>query len=112
MAEAFARIHNTGNVDIYSAGSRPSGKVNTKAIESMNELGYDLTKHTSKSLNEIPNIEYEYVITMGCGDECPFVRAKNREDWGITDPKNLPMDEFNKARGQIEVKVKDLLARL
>ncbi|MCS6989288.1 MAG: arsenate reductase ArsC [Chloroherpetonaceae bacterium] len=112
MAEAFAKIHGKGKVEAYSSGSRPSGKVNPKAIEAMKELGYDLTTHTSKSLNDIPDVEYDFVATMGCGDECPFVRAKIREDWAIPDPKHLEPDEFRKVRDLIEEKVKDMLKRI
>jgi arsenate reductase len=112
MAEAFARMHGAGKVTVFSAGSRPSGKVNPKAIEAMRELGYDLSTHQSKSLQEIPDVEYDFVATMGCGDECPFVRTKRREDWQIPDPKHLPPDEFRKVRDLIEAKVKHLLAAL
>src|SRR5476651_2409979 len=94
MAEAFARIHGEAKVEAYSAGSRPSGIVNPKAIAAMAELGYDLSKHPSKSLSEIPDVEYDFVATMGCGDSCPFVRAKEREDWNIPDPKEMSPDDF------------------
>src|SRR5438445_11451697 len=106
MAEAFARIHRGHKVEAYSAGSRPSGKINPKAIAAMKEIGYNLSKHRSKSLSEIPDIEFDFVATMGCGDECPFVRAKRREDWNIPDPKELPPDEFRVVRDLIETKVK------
>lgn len=112
MAEAFARIYSTGNVETYSAGSRPSGKINPKAIEVMKELGYDLNKQQSKSLEEIPAIEYDWVLTMGCGDACPFVRAKHREDWNIPDPKNMSIEEVRKVRDLIGEKVKSLVAKL
>lgn len=112
MAEAFARIHGAGKVEAFSSGSRPSGKVNPKAIEAMRELGYDLTTHRSKSLTEIPDVEYDFVATMGCGDECPFVRAKRREDWQIPDPRNMPPDEFRRVRDLIEEKIRHLLATL
>ncbi len=65
MAEAFARIHGGDAVEAYSAGSRPSGVVNPKAVEAMRELGYDLTTHSSKSLDEIPQVEYDFVATVG-----------------------------------------------
>jgi arsenate reductase len=110
MAEAFARIHGGDKVEAYSAGSRPSGVVNPKAIASMAELGYDLSQHASKSLDEIPDEEYDFVATMGCGDACPFVRARHRADWQIPDPKNLDPDEFRKIRDLIGAKVKAALA--
>ncbi|MBI1807078.1 MAG: arsenate reductase ArsC [Ignavibacteria bacterium] len=112
MAEAFARMHVGSSAKVYSAGSRPSGIINPKAIEAMHEIGYDLTTHKSKSLNDIPDIEYDAVVTMGCGDECPFVRAKQREDWDIPDPKNLPFDELRKVRDLVGAKIIDLLTRL
>ena len=110
MAEAFARIHGGESVEAYSAGSRPSGTINPKAIAAMKEIGYDLTRHRSKSLTEIPDIEFDFVATMGCGDECPFVRARRREDWDIPDPKDLPPEEFRAVRDLIESKVQKVLA--
>jgi protein-tyrosine-phosphatase len=65
--------------------------------------------HTSKSLSDIPDIEYDYVITMGCDDECPFVRAKNREDWVIPDPTDVDTEGFRNIRKMIEEKVKELI---
>jgi arsenate reductase len=110
MAEAFARIHGAGKVEAYSAGSRPSGRINPKAIEAMRAIGYDLSDHQSKSLSELPDIEFDLVATMGCGDECPFVRAKQREDWEIPDPKHMDFDEFCMVRDLIETKVKATLS--
>lgn len=112
MAEAFARIHSQGKVEVYSAGSRPSGQLNPKAIDAMQELNYDLRAHGSKSLNDVPDIEYDFVATMGCGDECPFVRSKRREDWNIPDPKEMSAEEFRVVRDIIKNKVVDLLGRL
>src|SRR6266704_6995449 len=112
MAEAFARIHGGDKIEAYSAGSRPSGKINPKAIAAMKEIGYDLSTHRSKSLSEIPDVEFDFVATMGCGDECPFVRAKRREDWDIPDPKQMEAKEFRIVRDLIEAKVKAVLATL
>lgn len=111
MAEAFARMHGQDILEAYSSGSHPSGKVNERAVKFMAERGYDLSRHTSKSLNEIPDIEYDYAITMGCGDECPYVKAQHREDWGLPDPKNLSDEEFRKVRDSIERQVRGLIAR-
>ena len=112
MAEAFARIHGGSQVEAFSAGSRPSGQVNPQAVEAMRERGYDLTAHHSKSLQELARVEFDVAVTMGCGDECPFIRAKRREDWGIPDPKGLPPEDFRRVRDLIEEKVKELLAGL
>lgn len=111
MAEAFAKIHGKGKVEAYSSGSKPSGIINPKAIAAMKELGYDLTEHNSKSLEQIPQIKYDYAITMGCGDECPFVIAEYRDDWKLDDPKNMEPVEFNKVRDEIQRRVKDLLEK-
>lgn len=112
MAEAFARHHGGGKVEVWSAGSKPSGQVNPRALEFMQECGHDLTTHVSKSLADIPVGEFEAAVTMGCGDACPQVRARSREDWNIPDPKHLPADEFRKVRDLIEAKVIDLLRRV
>jgi arsenate reductase len=112
MAEAFARIHGGEQIEVYSAGSRPSGRINPNAVESMKEIGYDLSQHQSKSLSEIPDIEYDFVATMGCGDACPFVRAKQREDWNIPDPKEMSPAEFRKVRDLIETKVNAAIVKL
>src|SRR5258706_11796304 len=112
MAEAFARIHGQNRVKAYSAGSRPSGKVNPKAIEAMRAVGYDLSSHRSKSLDELAGIEFDFVATMGCGDECPLVRAKRRDDWNIPDPGEMTMDEFRAVRDEIEARVVHLLKEL
>jgi protein-tyrosine-phosphatase len=112
MAEAFARIHGGDRVEAFSAGSRPSGKVNPKAIEAMQEVGYDLTRHRSKGLAELADLDFEVAVTMGCGDECPFIRSKRREDWNIPDPKAMPPDRFREVRDLIESKVKELLQTL
>lgn len=112
MAEAFAHLHGGDRVAAYSAGSRPSGQVNPKAIATMQELGYDLSRHQSKSLAEIPDVEYDYAITMGCGDECPMVRARHHLDWGIPDPKHMEPEAFRQVRDLIEAKVQALLVEL
>ena len=112
MAEAFARIHGRDRVEAYSAGSRPAGEINPKAIESMRRIGYDLSQHRSKSLAEIPDIEFDFVATMGCGDECPLVRAKLRENWNIPDPKDFQDAEFSAVRDKIESEVVTMLLEL
>jgi arsenate reductase (thioredoxin) len=112
MAEAFARIHGAGKVEALSAGSRPSGRVNPKAIEAMKELGYDLSTHTSKGLVAFNGREVDVAVTMGCGDECPLVIAKQRMDWQIPDPRDMTPDQFREVRNLIEQKVIELLASL
>lgn len=107
MAEAFARM---AGLEAYSAGSRPSGKVNPKAIEAMKELGYDLATHHSKSLSDLPDEAFDIAVTMGCGDECPMLKATKREDWGIPDPKEMSPEQFREVRDLIGRKVNELAA--
>ena len=112
MAEAFARIHGGDRVEAVSAGSRPSGKVNPKAIEAMTEVGYDLSTHSSKGLEEFNGKHFDAAVTMGCGDECPLVTSERRIDWQIPDPKHMPPEQFRAVRDLIERKVRELLAGL
>jgi protein-tyrosine-phosphatase len=113
MSQAFAKMLGGENVEAYSAGSKPSGIVNPKAIAAMKDLGYDLSKHESKSLKEVEQFApFDAVITMGCGDACPWMPAKKFIDWEIPDPKNMGPAEFNKIRDLIGNKVKELLQTL
>ena len=113
MSQAFAKIHGGENVEAYSAGSKPSGQVNPKAIAAMKELGYDLSTHDSKSLEEVKAFApFDAVVTMGCGDACPWMPAKKFIDWEIPDPKHLEPAAFNEVRNFIEEKVKELMKEL
>jgi len=113
MAEAFAKILGSETVEVHSAGSNPSGIVNPKAITAMKESGYDLSGHRSKSLNEVKQFApFDVVITMGCGDACPWMPAKRFVDWEIPDPKEMDEEEFRKVRTLIRDHVKKLLASL
>lgn len=110
MSEAFAKILGKDKVEAFSAGSNPSGIVNPKAIFAMKDLGYNLSKHQSKSLKEVEQFApFDMVITMGCGDACPWMPAKEFIDWQIPDPKNVEPQEFNKIRDLIKEKVSALL---
>ena len=112
MAEALARLIAPDILDAASAGSRPSGKVDPLAMEAMRELGYDLSTHRSKYFGEVPAGKYDYVITMGCGDECPFLQAKFHEDWNIPDPKGKSLSFYRKTRNLIARRVKELAHRV
>jgi len=111
MAEAFARIHGGAGIEALSAGSKPSGVINPKAVRFMAELGYDLGKHGSKSLDDVVG-EFDAVVTMGCGDACPWVSAKHREDWGLPDPRHMDDEGYRAVRDEISLRVKNLLATL
>ena len=106
MAEAFAAM---AGAEATSAGSRPSGTVNPKAIASMAELGYDLSAHRSKGLSDLPDAAFDVAVTMGCGDACPAVRAARSEDWEIPDPKGMDPDAFRAVRDEIARRVRELV---
>jgi protein-tyrosine-phosphatase len=111
MAEGFARRLAGDRFRIYSAGSRPSGEVDPRAVRLMGEKGVDLAGQRSTGLDELPGVaSWEYVVTMGCGDACPHVPATHRLDWDLPDPKGLDDDGFRRVRDEIERRVRSLLA--
>jgi len=113
MSQAFAKIIGGDKVEAYSAGSKPSGIVNPKAIAAMKELNYDLSVHDSKSLQEVEQYApFDAVVTMGCGDACPWMPAKQFIDWEIPDPKHMVPEDFNKVRDYIKTKVTELIQSL
>lgn len=113
MSQAFAKIHGGKQIEAFSAGSRPSGKINPKAIAAMKELGYDLSSHHSKSLDEVKeSAPFDAVVTMGCGDACPWMPAKKFIDWQIPDPREMNEEDFRNVRNLIEEKVMALLQEL
>jgi protein-tyrosine-phosphatase len=110
MAEGFARAFGKGFVSAWSAGSRPSGEVDARAIAFMDEKGIDISGQESKGLDDLPEVEWDYVVTMGCGDACPFLPARHRLDWELPDPKALDDQGFRTVRDGIAGRVRDLLA--
>src|SRR6516225_2808127 len=113
MSQAFATIHGADGVEAFSAGSVPGKQVNPRAVLSMQELGYDLSTHQPKSLEIVRQYApFDVVVTMGCGDACPWMPARQFIDWNIPDPKNVKEEEFREVRNLIEKKVKDLLLTL
>lgn len=113
MAQAFATIYGNNNVLAFSAGSKPSGKVNPKAIDAMQEIGYNLSNHSSKSLDDVKSeAPFDAVVTMGCGDACPWMPAHKHIDWQIPDPRAMEKEAFNEVRDVISTKVKDLIDSL
>jgi protein-tyrosine-phosphatase len=112
MAEAFAGAHGGERVDAQSAGSRPSGQINPRAISFMAERGIDLRSQHSKSLQDVGDGPFDAVVTMGCGDACPWITAARREDWALPDPKTLDDEGFRAVRDEIEKRVRVLLREL
>lgn len=110
MAEAFANMLGAEGVEAYSAGLEPGETVDGRAVEVMCELGYDLARHASKSVDDLPDIEFDYVITMGCGEESPVVKARMQIDWDVPDPSGMGLKDFRQVRDAIRERVERLLA--
>ena len=108
IAEAVAKSVAGPSWEVWSAGSRPSGQVHPLAVAVMAELGYDLTRHRSKGIPELPQRQWDYVVTMGCGEQCPALPARHRIDWNIPDPVGLPLDDARRIRDQIAGLVRGL----
>ena len=111
IAEAFANIHGKEKILAFSAGSKPSGAINPKAISLMTELNYDLSTHQSIHVDKLPDVEIDAMISMGCGDSCPSIRAKERIEWDIPDPKEMEYQDFKEVIKNIERKVLDFLKK-
>jgi len=112
MAEGFAKKLGKGKVEAYSAGSRPSGTVSPQAIAVMKEIGIDISKQRSKGFGDIPHPQFDYVITLGCQDVCPFFPSREAVTWQIPDPKDKTLNEFRRTRDLIKLKVRELLERI
>ena len=119
IAEGFARYYGKEMslrakdeaISVYSAGSRPSGIVNPMAVDVMKEKGIDISNQKSKGLDELPEGEFDVLVIMGCGDNCPTVSAKKRIEWRIKDPKGASIEVFREVRDDIEKKVLELLRK-
>jgi len=109
MAEGFARSLGGSRVEVWSAGSRPSGQVHPEAVRVMGEKAIDLAAHRSKGLDAVPKEPFDYVISLGCGDACPQMPAKRRVEWQIPNPAGQSLDFFREVRDQIEGHVRQLL---
>ena len=112
IAEAFAKKYGSDIVEAYSAGSKPSGKINPMAVEVMKEAGVDISNNVSKGFKDLPFKQVDYIVGMGCGDACPIVPAAEFIEWSIPDPKNQPIEFFRKVRDEIEKNVKELIGKI
>jgi arsenate reductase len=110
MAEGFGKRFAQDKFEIYSAGSHPAGFVSEDAIEVMKEVEIDISGQKSKGFDDLPVKEFDYVISLGCKDVCPFYPAKEKIDWDIQDPIGQPLKVFRSVRDNIEEKIKGFLA--
>lgn len=111
MAEGWAKKLGSDVLEVYSAGTEKYHEVKLLAVQVMEEVEVDMSKHYSKLLTDIPE-EVDYLITMGCNVVCPFVPCSHSEDWGLTDPSDGPVEDYRKTRDIIKDKVEDLIKRV
>ena len=112
MAAAFARDLSGGRVDILSGGSEPADSVNPVAVEVMAEIGMDISQFVPQKFNDELLNAVDVVVTMGCGDTCPYIPGKRYIDWPLDDPKGRPIDDVRRIRDEIRDRVADLLTQL
>src|SRR4030042_3872655 len=112
MAQGFAEVFGKGKSEVYSAGSRPASQIDPLVIEVMKEKGIDLSSRYPKGLNDLPPVEMDSLVTMGCEETCPAVLAEKIIEWQIPDPKGKPIDELRRIRDLIEGKVRTLLKEM
>lgn len=112
MAAGFARSLSNGTVNIFSGGSEPADQVNPAAIEAMREAGIDISQYQPQRFTDELLHEVDVVVTMGCGDTCPYIPGKRYVDWPLDDPKGQSVDVVRRIRDDIKIRVEELLAQL
>jgi len=111
MAAGFARKIGGDRIKVWSGGSEPAAQVNKVAIQAMLEIGIDITTHTPTKWTDADIAQADVVITMGCGDTCPFVPGKHYEDWKLDDPAGQTIDAVRLIRDEIRHHVEKLISR-
>ena len=112
MAAGFLRHLGGGRIEVLSAGSMPGDRINPVAVEAMREVGVDITAESPKLLTDGAVQEADVVVTMGCGDACPFYPGTRYEDWVLDDPAGQPIETVRRVRDEIRDRVERLLADL
>jgi arsenate reductase len=112
MAAGFARALSNGSVTILSGGSEPAESVNPVAVDVMNEVDIDISQFTPQKYNDELLNSVDVVVTMGCGDTCPYIPGKRYVDWPLDDPKGRPIEDVRRIRDDIRNRVAELLSQL
>jgi arsenate reductase len=112
MAAALLQHHAQGRVQVFSAGTAPADEVNPAVVEVMAELGIDVSQEVPKRLADETVETSDVVVTMGCGDACPYYPGTRYEDWPLDDPAGRPPEFVRRVRDQIDARVQTLLAEL
>ncbi|HWA54442.1 MAG TPA: arsenate reductase ArsC [Solirubrobacterales bacterium] len=112
MSQALFERAAEGRHEARSAGTTPGERVHPEVVEAMNELGIDLSGRTPKALTTADAEWADVVVTMGCGDKCPYIPGKRYVDWDLPDPKGQPVEAVRATREEIERRVSSLVAEL
>ena len=112
MAAGFMNSLGAGRVEVLSAGSAPKDSINPVAVQAMQEVGIDISNNTPKVLTPEAVQESDAVVTMGCGDACPFYPGKRYEDWVLDDPAGQGIESVRVIRDEIKKRVEQLLSEL
>ncbi len=112
MSEALFERAAAGHHEARSAGTRPGDRVHPEVVEAMTELGIDLATRIPAELSREDAEWADMVVTMGCGDECPYIPGKRYVDWELPDPKGRPLDEVRATRDEIGRRVQELVDEL
>ena len=111
IAEGVAKTFFSDYIEAYSAGSKPLGKIHPNAIAILKEIGYDLSKCSSKEFMDLEERDFDYLITMGCRDVCPFHPAKEYLDWNLPDIKNESIEKVREMRNDIKHRICNLIKK-
>jgi arsenate reductase len=112
MSEALFARASDGRHEARSAGTTPGEGVHPEVVEALAELGIDLSQRTPRKLSNEDAEWADVVVTMGCGDECPYIPGKRYLDWDLPDPKGRPLAEVRVTRDEIASRVESLVAEL
>lgn len=107
ISEGIAKRYFNDMIDAYSAGSNPSGQVHPNAIKVLEEIGVNTSEQYSKGFEEFGDIDFDYLVTMGCGEVCPFVPSRKHLSWELPDIKNNPIDDIRELRNIIRKKIQN-----
>jgi arsenate reductase (thioredoxin) len=112
MSQALFERAAGGRHTAASAGTRPAERVHPEVVEAMGELGIDLADRQPRALDRTLAEQADVVVTMGCGDECPYIPGKRYVDWDLQDPSGLPLEEVRAIRDEIAGRVEALVEEL
>ena len=112
MSAALFERAAAGEHEVRSAGTTPAERIHPEVVEAMRELGIDLSERVPRKLSTEDSLWADVVVTMGCGDECPYVPGVRYIDWELDDPKGRPLDEVRATREEIERRVTELVDEL